>query len=170
MIKKQKPFMIDYKSEIDDRNYTGQFVTKKLSVMDSTKISVRKSQLSGGMYCVRDENGNPTGQGIDEDTDTFNYMLAMLEICLIQKPEWWKLSANNSGDDNYIGDQGLISAVFAEVISFEKSFRGRNGSANQGQGSGARSEIAGAPEPSSSDSANNPKKVVGGEVQSALDA
>lgn len=170
MIKKTKTFQIDYISEIDDKHYTGQFTTRKLSVMDSSKISVKKSQLSGGMYCVRDDNGNPTGQGLDEDTDTFNYMLAMLDVCLIQKPEWWKLQANSAIDENYIGDQGLISKVFSEVVSFENSFRKRNGGAAKGDGSSAVSEVAGAQESASSDPANGPKKVVGGQVQAALDA
>ena len=164
MIKKTKTFQIDYKSDMDDQEYSGQFTCRKMTVADVSKINIRKSQLCGGMYCVKDEDGKPTGQGIDEDTDFFNYMIAMLEAQLVQKPAWWKLDE--------IIDQGLVTAVFKEVSAFESSFRRR--------GDGGNTPDEGAAEGSAKDSASkstessindsHPKKVVGSEVQSALDA
>ena len=50
-----KTFTVKYKNE-DDEVLTGTFTTKRMSIMEISKMGVRKSQLSGGMYCVRDDN------------------------------------------------------------------------------------------------------------------
>ena len=51
MIKKHHTFTIDYFSEEDQTTYYGVFTSKRLSIMDQTRIAVRKSQLSNGFYC-----------------------------------------------------------------------------------------------------------------------
>lgn len=156
---KQKVFNINHKLETGEVK-EGQFTTKKLSIMDRSKIGVRKSQLSGGMYTVRDDQGNPTGQGLDEDTDFLNHMISHLEVALIQKPIWFDL--------NNIDDADLVRKVFKEVIDFEASFR-RPGNTSD-SGNDGSSQEASSTESSQQTTGRLPTQVVGKEVQAALDA
>ncbi len=103
-------FNIDHVSDIDNKRYVGSFTTKKLSIKDTSSIGVRRTQLNGGMH---HDAQNP-GQGIDEQTDWFNYMVAVLEVSILQAPAWWDL--------NEVTDLDLFQKVFKEVISFENSF------------------------------------------------
>lgn len=160
---KTKPhsFTINHLGDNGQR-YDGVFACKKQSIMDSSRISVRKSQLNGGMYCHRDDDGNVTGKGIDEATDFLNYMIATLETVIVQKPVWWDLED--------ISDVELLSKVFQEVMKYENSFRGRgNGGEDRSSGSGSGSEENGSEERKASESTNGPKKVVDREVQASLD-
>jgi hypothetical protein len=154
MIKKEKTFTIDYQSDEEGEHYSGQFTVKKMSILDVSKVNVRKSQLCGGFYCVRDDADKPTGQGIDEGTDSFNYMIAVLENQLIQKPAWWKLDS--------ISDQGLLSAVFKEVMEFERTFRGRGNRGADTSGESASSSKETSPQES-------PKAVPGNVSSQVLD-
>lgn len=152
-------FSIDFKDEETGQQYTGTFTTKRLAIQDKAKLGVRRSQLCGNMYCVRDDDGKPTGQGIDEDTEWLNAMLAHLEIVLVQKPIWWNLQEIASHD--------LLNRVYKEVVEFENSFKSR-GSAGAGSdglrqnGSGTQSTQA--------NPGNTPTAVVGKEVSASLDA
>jgi hypothetical protein len=157
MISKQHVFTVDHTSEEDNTNYRGQFTVKRLSMMDRSKVSVRKSQLNGGMFAVKDDDGKPTGQGIDPDTDWLNYMIAYLEIALIQKPEWFKFTE--------ITDSSLVFKVFEEGMKFENSFRNR-GTESGSAGSGESSSQA---EHKKTDDGSVLKKVVDSEVLKALD-
>lgn len=161
MIKKKHTFSVNYESEQDDQIYEGVFTCRKMSVMDMSKVNLRKSQLSGGMYTVRDDNGVPTGQGIDEDTDFFNFMLATLETVLEQKPQWWNLSE--------ISDRTLINKVFKEVMDFESTFRKRRDGGAAGGKSDSSSQENGTKESPKSVSGNISKKVVDSEVFAALE-
>lgn len=89
------PFKFESKLGNEVKEYAGTFTSKILSFKDKTQVKVRTSQLCGGFYCVRDDEGEPTGRGIDSETEWNSYMLATLEACLIQKPLWFKLD----GDD-----------------------------------------------------------------------
>jgi hypothetical protein len=163
MIKKIHTFNIDHTSESDGQQYRGQFACRRMSMMDRSKINVRKSQLSGGMYCVRDDNGNPTGQGIDQETEWLNYCIAVLEIVLVQKPEWWKLDE--------ISDQEVIFKVFTEVMNFENSFRKRgNGTALTGGDTASGSEANSQAQPAQAVAGSPAPKVVDQKVSAALDA
>jgi hypothetical protein len=158
----RKTFQFSYTSEDDGHKYEGQFTTKRLSIKDRGMIGVRKSQLMGGMYCVRDDKGNPTGQGVDEDTDFLNAMIAHLEVSLMQKPQWWNLDE--------IADMGLVRAVYQEVADFEMSFfRGSDGSNSQGESGQVGSGNSGEKRPGPG-SGNAPTPVVDQKVQAALDA
>lgn len=158
----RKTFQIKYKNPDTGEVTTGQFTTKRLSVRDRGQIGVKKSQLNGGMYCVRDDANNPTGQGIDEDTDYLNGMLAHLEICLIQRPDWWNLDE--------LADLGLVQEVYQEVVDFEVSFfRPPNGAADQG-GSGQVGQGDSSVQPERTEPGNTPTPVVDGQVQASLDA
>jgi hypothetical protein len=162
MLKKLHTFPINFESVVDQQTYTGQFTSRRMSMSDRSKVSVRKSQLSGGMYCVRDDLGKPTGQGIDEDTEWMNYMLAVLEVLVVQKPAWWNIDE--------ITDEKLVMSVFKEVMSFENSFRTGGGGAKGNEGSVQGSQGASQAEHKEADGGNVPKKVVGAEVQASLDA
>lgn len=163
MLKKLHTFSIDHASTIDNQHYVGQFTCARITVMSRSKISIRKSQLCGGMYCVRDDNGNPTGLGIDEETEGLNYMLAVLDVALVQKPEWFKLEE--------ISDEGLLIKVFKEVMAFDNSFRVSGGTTTQANsGSVDSSQGTGAAQHQVSNHNAPVKKMVDEQVQAALDA
>lgn len=164
MSDKNKQTTFSYKWEDDDGNVqVGTFTTKRLSVLDRSKLSVRKSQLSGGMYCVRDENNHPTGQGIDPDTDYLNTVIAHLELALIQKPIWFKLDE--------ISDVNVLYEIYEKVLDFEMTFfRRRDRSAAEGSQSGEGGETSSSPEPTVQGPGAAATQVVGQEVQAALDA
>jgi len=162
VIKNVSQFNIEFFSEEDQKTYSGTFTCKKASIMDYNRIQRRKSELNGGMYCVRDEEGNPTGHGIDTETEFLSFMIATLEIQLENSPIWFNL--------NEITDRDIVYKVFEEVMEFENSFRNRTrraakeaGTVSSGQGSSTEKHQEAAV-------ANNPTKVVGKEVQASLDA
>ena len=158
---KKKSFRIDHTSE-DGEELTGQFTTKRLSILDRARVGRRRSQLSGGMYCVRDDEGEPTGQGLDEESDFLATAVAHLEVSLIQKPSWWDL------DD--ITDIQLLRKVYEEVMDFEWSFfRSRQQAARVEESAGGSSDDSGAKD-ASEQSGDGLTKVVGDEVLTALDA
>ena len=160
--KNNKVFDLDYTSEEDDEKYAGRFTTKRLSIKDRGQIGVRKSQLMGGMYCVKSNEGVPTGQGVDEDTDYLNAMIAHLDVCLIQKPAWFDL------DD--IADIGVVQAVYKEVMDFEMSFFRAKNRSKDSSGSGQVGQDNSSEQHQGSGSGNNPTPVVDEKVQAALDA
>jgi hypothetical protein len=160
MLKKTHTFTIDFEDE-DGTVYSGVFTSKRLSIADQAKINVRKSQLCGGVYCVRDEKGNPTGLGIPEEAEIANQMIAQLEVSLVQKPDWFKL------DDIYSNE--LIVKIWMEVMEGEKSFRGGTRAASQGGNDSGRSKADSVTERQETGSGHDVKKVVGKEIQDALD-
>jgi hypothetical protein len=137
----------------------GQFTTRKLSIRDMSQIGTKTAQLSGGMHCVRDDNGVATGQGIDEETEFANKMIAHLEISLVQKPVWFNLSE--------MWDLDLLHEVYGEVAKFEGSFKSARRNA---PGDGGVGQAGGGGERPPSVPGNGPTKVVGQEVSASLDA
>ena len=157
----RKTFTLNHKIE-DGTIMAGTFTTKRLSIRDRGQIGVKKSQLSGGMYCVKDDDGKPTGQGIDENTDYLNAMVAHLAVCLIQEPDWWNLDE--------ISSIGLVQAVYEEVMDFEMSFfRSADGGKDQGR-SGQVGENGSGDANTQAGTGGPPTQVVGQEVQASLDA
>lgn len=147
---------------IDGEELEGQFSCRKQAILDFSKIQRRKSELCGGAYCVRDDNGNATGQGIDEETEYINHVIAVLETMLVTWPQWWDLSV--------LDDFALLTAVYSEVQKFENSFRRRPGQAPEGEGSVLGGEGAGEKERKEAKSGGNAPKVVDQKVSAALDA
>jgi hypothetical protein len=165
MIKKLNTFSFNEFSEMEEKNLSGKFTARIASFGDRTKINVRKAQLLGGMYCVVDDDGNPTGRGVDAVTEYHAYMQAHLETCLVQKPDWMMFDG-----DNALADDAIISKVFREVMRFENSFRTRGRSAAEGEGESAQGgEGASAAQPAQANAGNRPAKVVDGQVQAALE-
>lgn len=149
-----KTVNIDFVSSVDDVRYQGNFTIKKLNIRDLAAVGVRKAQLNGGMYY---DSENP-GRGVDEQTDSFNNMVAHLELAVKQAPAWWDLDK--------LSDMQLVGRVFKEVIEFENSFLRRSlaRESADGSGSGGSSENI-----SSTNTDSGPRAVVGSEVQAALE-
>jgi hypothetical protein len=149
-------FNLDFYSEDSQRRYQGTFTTKKLTIKDMTRMSVRKVQLCGGMHY---DPASP-GQGLDFATFQINGMIAHLEIALVEYPKWWNLDE--------LTDIEVLSKVHEEVVSFENNFpvRGKapaaEGHQRGGAGGGASTETGSNP-------AGNAPQVVAGEVQSSLE-
>lgn len=158
---KTHTFRIEYKTT-EGEELEGTFTVKRLSIMGRSKVGVRKSQLSGGMYCVVDDDGKPTGQGLDEDTDFVNTAMAHLELSLIQQPDWFDLDE--------IHEMALLRKVYEEVMDFEWSFfRPKGQKATEGDPVGDLADASGADDEGKL-AGNDPTKVVGSEVQASLDA
>jgi hypothetical protein len=104
-------FQINYQSELDGKDYKGLFSVRKKVISDAAKISVKRLQLNGGYHFDSD---NP-GVGMDQTTDSMNYVLANLDVLLTQAPPWFDLDS--------ITDFGLVLAVWEEVKKFQNSFR-----------------------------------------------
>ena len=154
--KMEHVFQVKFDSDMDNRMYTGTFTAKKLSILDQSRINVRKSQLSGGMYY---DPTNP-GIGVDDTTDHINYMLAVLEHALVDTPPWW--------DPEELGDVALMGVVFKEVMEFQTRFR-REREAARGEGSSGSGEGDGSEETQGTHTVGNVREVVGEEVQAALE-
>lgn len=99
-----------YLSPLDNKTYEGQFTCKKLSVMEMSRLGVRKTQLNGGLHYDEDH----PGQGIEEHIDSMNSMVAHLEVALVQYPLWFNL-------DQLI-DPMILRLVYQEVAKFENNF------------------------------------------------
>jgi hypothetical protein len=149
----QKQFLVRHESA-NGQVYEGQFTCKKLSIRDYAQVNVRKIQLNGGYH----HDPSHPGQGIDEDTDWTNQMIAQLEVSLVQQPLWFDL--------NKIYDLDLLLKVFKEVAQFENEVTSpqRKAAINSGSSqadSGAAGEQSGA--------AGSVTAVGRGEVQASLD-
>lgn len=166
MIKRLNTFPFTYKSELDERSYQGSVTMKIPGMIERTQIAVRRSQILGGMYTVRDDDGVPTGRGVDDNTEFTAHVQAWLEHCLVQKPDWLKFV----GDDVPM-DDGLFMALFKEASKFETTFRDRGrtkDSTASGHAPGGQAD--GAAQPAEANTGSAPTPVVGREVQAALDA
>lgn len=160
--KRLHTFRKEIHSDFEDKDYEGQFTCRKASVMDQSKIARRKAELSGGMFCVRDDDGNPTGQGLDEEAEMLNYAIATLEVLLVQKPDWYNLEE--------IVDGAMIWSVYKEVMEFQNIFRGRRGDTTQAPEAARSSQGTSTSERKETDGGHNSPKVVDGKVPIALDA
>ena len=113
-----------HESSIDGKVYEGQFTCKKLSLMELSRLGVRKVQLNGGYHF---DDKRP-GVGIEEHVDNMNSMLAHLELAIIQAPIWF--------NPEYLYDPEVLQMIYMEVASFENSFfRPKRSAPEPGQGS-----------------------------------
>lgn len=167
MTKRLNTFSFTYDSKQEGKKYQGTFTMRIPGMIERTQISVRRSQILGGMYCVKDPiTDEPTGRGVDIDTEFAAHVQAWLEYCLVQKPDWCKFD----GDDAPM-DDGMFMALFKEASKFETTFRNAGRAANPaGGGSAQGSQADGAAQPAQAIDGSGPTPVVGREVQTALDA
>ena len=171
MLQKTHTFSIDYTSPEDGQRYMGAFTCRKLSIMDLSKMRMRTAQMNGGMHCVRDDNGNPTGHGVDEHTEFFNGMLAQLEVSIVTAPPWWNMET--------ISDTDLVRKVYQEVEKFEQTFRDRGRASANGAvvgqggagsaGHGAAGAAGGGAVASAANAGGRVEAVVGAQVLAALE-
>ncbi|NJL53732.1 hypothetical protein HC928_00405 [bacterium] len=126
-----------------------------MSIRDLAALGVRKAQLNGGMYY----NDESPGRGVDESTDTFNSMIAHLEVAIKDAPPWWDLDK--------IADVDLVSKLYQEVLKFENSFLVRGTAGNKG--SGQSGEGNSTKNVAQADDAGGARQVVEQEVQAALE-
>lgn len=152
-----KVIHIKYHSDIDDMLYEGDFTIKKLSILDSAALGVRKAQLNGGMH----HNPEKPGYGIDEDTDSFNAMIAHLQISITNAPKWWNMET--------ISDVGLITEIYRGVIEFENSFHHRRRATNTSSGSMGLDQNDGNSNPSQTNPEGKSRTLVDKEVQDSLE-
>lgn len=150
---KTHTFSIDFASTVDNKRYEGQFTCKRLSIRDVSALGVRKAQLNGGMYF----DPRSAGRGVDEATDTFNNMIAHLEVALIKVPTWWDLDS--------ISDMNLIGTVFQEVLKHEESLFRAPGQTTNTHGSG---EVGSGTQGTQTNSPGVTRSLVEQEVSAAL--
>ena len=124
MKSRMKTFSFDYYSEIEDRHYTGNFTTKKLTIGDISRMGVIKAQLCGGL--VYDP---ATGKGVETHISNINEMISHCQVALVNHPDWWT-------PEDFI-DAEILTLVWREVVTFENSFRGRR-SEGSDNGSGVQ--------------------------------
>lgn len=150
----QHTWVFKYQSPIDNKSYEGQFTCKKLSVMELSRLGVRKTQLNGGFHYDEEH----PGQGVEEHIDSMNSMVAHLEVALVQYPIWFNL-------DQLI-DPMILNLVYKEVAKFENNFF-RPGGVSAGAGRGSENNSGGANQESGS--AGHVTAVGGEEVPPSVD-
>lgn len=167
MIKRLNTFAFTYHSKLEEKTYQGSITMRIPGMLERLSISTRKSQILGGMYCVRDEKTNePTGRGVDDNTEYTAHVQAWLEHCIVQPPDWLKF-----GGDDAPMDEGVFFTLFKEASTYETKFRDRGRTADStvgGSASGGQAD--GAAQPAQANGGSAPTEVVGREVQASLDA
>lgn len=152
-MKLQHTFTINHTSELDTQTYAGVFTCKKRSIQDNARLGVRITQLNGGMHYDDDK----PGYGVDSNTYSLNYMIAVLELGLVNKPDWFDL--------NNLVDMDLLTLVYKEVADFEAKFRRparQETVSNTNSSTGSQESISEANGPSQT------RAMVGNQVQAAL--
>lgn len=103
-------FSIDMEDSRGKR-YKGDFVFKVPNIGDQVSIASMKS-----MYLPNGAAADPNGAFLAE-------MICTLEVCLQEKPKWWK--------PHLFYDADVISEVYRRCTAFERKFLGRD--ANVGE-------------------------------------
>ncbi len=147
-------FSIDYLSKVDGKRYRGKFTTKKLSIMDISRVQVRTLQLNGGFHY---DESKP-GVGVTKSQSITSNILAHLEVSLIQVPNWWDL-------ENII-DLDLVTHVYEKVGDFEAGVDSPLSEAVVNTGSGQEDS---GKESQGSGAVGRSTKVGGGEVLPSMD-
>lgn len=101
----EKTFRVEYQSEMDGSHYGGRFTVKRPNLHEQMRIVGRKSEILEGKYY---DPENP-GRGVPQFMDTMAEMMAFLEVCVIEAPEWW--------DGGNIHDPELLAAVFERAAA-----------------------------------------------------
>lgn len=89
------------------RIWTGEFKAHVLTTRDRMTVGLTKARLSMGVpYDL-----------LDPVTRNLLEVLAHLEVCLDARPPW-------AGDLTAIYDQGVLGAMYEEVVKYEARFHG----------------------------------------------
>lgn len=151
----QKTIHLNFTSTEDGTVYEGQFMVKRFTIRDKTSIAVRKVQLNGGYHY--EENG----LGVDESTDTLNYMIAVVELGVLAAPGWWNVTNNYDGS--------LLGAIYREVQDFQNSFRTVKPTVQQPTGTAQTSQEGSSTPGQGTNGPGATPAVVGTEVQYSLE-
>jgi hypothetical protein len=103
-LKFQKSFLFEYRSEDEDRTFSGEFTVKRLNLGDSSRIGVRIAQLNAG------EDVNP-------QVHFLHNMIAYCEAALVVVPDWWKPAE--------FYDVQILRKMYDYVYAFNDNFRKR---------------------------------------------
>ena len=140
----EKSFYIDFYSEMEGKQYRGNFSIRRPNLIDLTTIAAKKSEMVGGKYYDPDR----PGCGIPLYAESLSEAISFLQVCLVDAPEWW--------DEGNITDQELLFKIYMEAKeidpfrSSKKPERDRNrdtgsvseASDNESEQSGVNNDIA----------------------------
>jgi len=134
----EKAFKVVFNSEVDGRSYEGRFIVKRPNLHDQMKIVGRKSEILEGKYYDPEH----PGRGVPQFMDSMAEMMAFLEVCIKDSPDWW--------DNGGIHDPELLAAVF-EGAAAADPFRKNNTPGNDAPRSIGRDRDSEHGEPSNID-------------------
>jgi hypothetical protein len=112
-----KTFNVNYYSEVEEKEFEGVFVVRKLTIGDRIQMGAMSAEMLGG-------------QTVATNTDAFAYAHAVshCRVALITKPGWFE-------DPTKLNDEQLFTQVYKEMQQFEASFRRVPASGNEQEGS-----------------------------------
>lgn len=96
-----KEVWIEIVNPNDGRTYAGLFAFKRLTIPQTSQLGADIARLGGGLQ-------------VDPATEFLNIMIAQCRLSVVKAPEWFVL------DELY--DLEPVTAVYKEVLKFEKSF------------------------------------------------
>jgi hypothetical protein len=99
----EKHFTVEARSVIDGKMYSGSFTAKKVTIGGQGRLGVIRARLNEGLQ-------------VDETTDYLHRMIAQCYVSLTRSPDWFR-------DLENFHDIDLLTAIFGEVMAFERSFR-----------------------------------------------
>lgn len=108
---------------VDGVSRTGSFTAKFMGVFDR----IRMGNIMSGLL-----NGKGLND-VDPHTSDLVYMVAFLDVTLIETPKWWNLEKVDYEDE--------LAHIFNVVDKFQQSFRGADGATSDaGSSENAASE------------------------------
>ena len=101
-ITNEKAFYFEYKSEEDEKVYSGQFICRRLNLGAIGKMGVMKSRLNGG-------------EQVGPSIDFLHEMMSYCAVALVEFPDWWQ--------PEEFFDALLLRQVYDYVRQWETTFR-----------------------------------------------
>lgn len=102
-------FSIQIVGEETGINWVGDFVYKRPSLQERSRIDVMRARLNGDMFTV------------DEDVKAYNEAISHLRHTLREFPEWWR-EADFGGN---LYDSNVILDIYNKCMAFEAEWSER---------------------------------------------
>jgi hypothetical protein len=99
-------FQLDHTDQ-RGRKWTGEFKAKVLTTRDRVTVGLTKARMANGIASAM----------LDPSTDSLLEVLAHLTVAIVAAPPW-------AEDLTAVYDQGVLGAIYAEVVSYEARFHG----------------------------------------------
>jgi hypothetical protein len=99
----ERHFTVEARSVVDGKMYSGAFTAKKVTIGGQGRLGVIRARLNEGLQ-------------VDETTDYLHRMIAQCHVSLTRAPDWFS-------DLESFHDIDILTAIFGEVMAFERSFR-----------------------------------------------